>query len=505
MILARGLYSESPPERRGRIENNPTLLYSWWCTIFSASIIATRLVGRYMRNEYLFREDKIMALSIIPLFARMALIHVVLVYGTNNADTDDLTDPLEIHRREIGSRLVLAARIFYALFIWMAKFTLSEFLKRMTDRFWKKGYNNILHGIRIVLGVTFVGVVVSTVSECQPFHHYWQVKPSPSPQCRQGYAHLLTMGITNILTDLLLVIFPIPIIYGSAMTLKRKLSLISLFSMSLVPVAITSTRIALVINRHGLQQFRSVFASSDILAAAVVSNAIILGSFLRDRGVKKPKYKASSTVDSFDRRSSLRRPRTLQHMDSDEDFARSMGFRTNPELSGGRSNVARPARVADLALLSSHGQSAPPFANSTWNFPKRQSGVSDYNADCDKTYEDPMPSPRQGRRVSFYDVGGLLETGHAVSPTDSVVCQDFATAQPRRTSRYSQQSEDIEMSRLVRQQLDLRSFLSRGNSISRGHHNPEERTESRRAILRNSIETNTASLEDSEGHTTPSL
>ena len=68
-----------------------------------------------MRNERLFREDKVMAMSIIPLFARMGLIHVVLLYGTNNADTEDLNDPLKIHHREIGSKLVLAARIFYAL------------------------------------------------------------------------------------------------------------------------------------------------------------------------------------------------------------------------------------------------------------------------------------------------------------------------------------------------------------------------------------------------------
>lgn len=97
------------------VTNNPTLLYSWWCTCFSAVLILLRLCGRYMRNERLFREDKVMALSMIPLFARMGLIHVVLLYGTNNANLQGLNDPVEIHNREIGSKLVLAARIFYAL------------------------------------------------------------------------------------------------------------------------------------------------------------------------------------------------------------------------------------------------------------------------------------------------------------------------------------------------------------------------------------------------------
>jgi hypothetical protein len=114
MMLPRGLYSDSPPERRTRIANNPTLLTSWWCTIFSLVIIFLRIAGRYVRNERLFREDKIMAWSVVPLLARMGFVHVVLIYGTNNVQTAGLVDPIEIHHREIGSRLVLAARICYA-------------------------------------------------------------------------------------------------------------------------------------------------------------------------------------------------------------------------------------------------------------------------------------------------------------------------------------------------------------------------------------------------------
>jgi hypothetical protein len=115
MILPRDLYNGTPPERRSRVSNNPTLLYSWWCTIFSMVLIGFRLTGRYIRNERLFREDKIMAWSIIPLAARMGCIHVVLIYGTNNVDIIGLTDPLKIRHREIGSQCVLAARIFYAM------------------------------------------------------------------------------------------------------------------------------------------------------------------------------------------------------------------------------------------------------------------------------------------------------------------------------------------------------------------------------------------------------
>jgi len=78
------------------------------------AIILVRLFGRKVRTDRLFREDKAMALSMIPLLIRMGLVHVVLLWGTNNTQTKGLTE-LEIQHREIGSRLVLASRIFYAV------------------------------------------------------------------------------------------------------------------------------------------------------------------------------------------------------------------------------------------------------------------------------------------------------------------------------------------------------------------------------------------------------
>lgn len=83
--------------------------------MFAFAFILVRLMGRLVRNEMLFREDKIMALAIIPLMARMAFIHVVLIWETNNADLSPSISSTEIYHREIGSRLVLAARVFYAM------------------------------------------------------------------------------------------------------------------------------------------------------------------------------------------------------------------------------------------------------------------------------------------------------------------------------------------------------------------------------------------------------
>jgi hypothetical protein len=68
-----------------------------------------------VRNNRLFTEDKIMFASVVPLLTRMALVHVILIWGTNNVDTSMGLNELDIEHRAIGSRLVLASRIFYAM------------------------------------------------------------------------------------------------------------------------------------------------------------------------------------------------------------------------------------------------------------------------------------------------------------------------------------------------------------------------------------------------------
>ncbi|MCJ1405344.1 hypothetical protein MMC11_008571 [Xylographa trunciseda] len=411
-LMARQLYSDAPPAQNSA-QDNPTLLVSWWCTGFALVIIIVRLCGRYVRTEKLFVEDKIMAWSIIPLLGRMAFVHIVLRWGTNNAITTGLSAE-EIHHREIGSKLVLAARIFYAAFLWVAKLTISEFLKRLYKGVWKRSYEIGLQIIRWFLLITFLGVVIATLSECQPFSHYWQVVPDPGPHCRQGYAQLLTMGVADSITDLALVCFPIPIVIMSNMRLKRKIHLVLLFALSLILVAITIYRVYATIERHSDQPFRSLLASLEILAAAAVSNALVLGSFVRDRGVKKQKFKFGSTSggSALDRpTTALNRPRAALSWGSDSDLVGDLGIRLGPEFSGQKSNFARPA-PAVLPLNSSSRVISP--AQPGWTFPRRHSIESD-ETDLKITHisrEDP-PSPRDvsvltPRRMSFFDVGGLL-------------------------------------------------------------------------------------------------
>ncbi|KAL6715100.1 hypothetical protein ACLMJK_007361 [Lecanora helva] len=195
------------------------------------------------------------------------------------------------------------------------------------------------------------------------------------------------MGTADIITDLLIVGFPIPIVLKSAMVVQR-------------------------------QQYRSLFASLEILAAAAVSNALVLGSFVRDRGTKKQRFRFGSTGghSSLERGANApRRAITAKTWGSDADLVGDLGMRLDPELTEKPPNNPRPAPIASPSILS---PTAMPHDNieQEFRFPEPRSIRTD---ETDLKPSDPIQSlnPSQlstsPKRMSFFDVGGLLGNDYA--------------------------------------------------------------------------------------------
>jgi len=336
--------------------------------------------------------------------------------------------------------------------------------------------------IRVFLVLSFIAVFISTLAECQPFDHYWQVVPDPGPQCRQAYAQLLTMGVADIITDVLLITFPLPMVWRSHFQLKTKIRLCLLFALSAALIVITAYRVPSVIAHHSLQQYRSVWASGEILAAAAVSNAIVLGSFLRDRGVKKGKYKAdrqASATESMSAPSTRRQTIAQQTLGSDDDLFDGMCYRTEHEDE--ESAVPRAPPMADPSPSQPTDMTA--LRDPKWTFTE---SLADSNRESEesaipphKTLAiDPMPSPRTNdgqpreRRVSFFDVGGLLgEDGSSHSSTLVPSPSNSTAAAVTTTTNGPHDSSSVR--RTARPFLsDLGNLLSPGgrSSVSRSVH-----------------------------------
>jgi len=140
ILAPRGLYTSAPAFRPTFLDR-PTLLITYWCSLFGVFLIFARLFWRFARLSKAYRDDWWMVASIIPLGMRLGLAHLVLIWGTNNislAGFDEFRTPRnggeyvewglgeEISRRENGSKCVLAARVAYTALWVLPGFRLQD-------------------------------------------------------------------------------------------------------------------------------------------------------------------------------------------------------------------------------------------------------------------------------------------------------------------------------------------------------------------------------------------
>ena len=278
------------------------------------------------------------------------------------------------------------------------------------------------------------------------------------------------MGVCDIITDVVLIAFPIPVVLRSKMPLHKKLSLISLFLVSGVLIGITGYRIPSTINRHADQPYRSLIASLEILAAAFVANVVIIGSFIRDKGVKKAKFDPTTSAASDSQRGITRtrtKSVTLHHWGSDEDLVSGMGMALPPMLRVATADVtprpaaAAPPGEADMEIDSIDEEKAvrptpqerrrkssqkleKAFGFTKKDRKRRDSNSSVSSTDTDiklkdlrnqlDTSEEPKPLAKQ---MSFFDVGGLVDQpngGNTPTPSGNSrdpSMRDVPAPQPR--------------------------------------------------------------------------
>jgi hypothetical protein len=115
----------------------------------------------------------------------------------------------EYHNWEYGSKIYLVGLAEYFIIVWMLKFNMLCFYRRVVRNTWTERFVKPLMG---VVGVTFLAIVFTITLTCRPFHNLWKVWPDPGPRCvPQSVISLATILSFNLVTDLCIMLIPLPV------------------------------------------------------------------------------------------------------------------------------------------------------------------------------------------------------------------------------------------------------------------------------------------------------
>ncbi|OQE14360.1 hypothetical protein PENSTE_c036G07533 [Penicillium steckii] len=286
---------------------DPTIILLWVFTWIAIVLIISRLLLRKWKGFQFNLGDYFSMGAILCALVRLALVHVILIWGTNNMarefrDTHTFTIE-EIHRREIASKFVLTNRVFYNTYLWLQKLVLLDTYRRLIAHLHWEKVTMITY--IAVFAATYVTVQIVTFTECDPFNHYWMVLPDPGTCC-QAQLQLIVLGVLNVVTDLMLIALPIPVLVLVKRSTIEKLQLAVLFAVGLFIVAITIARLPQNAKNSSMQVNRTTWASVELLAAAIVSNAPVLYGLIKGRK-QRSKYAASGGESSGPSRQGLQK------------------------------------------------------------------------------------------------------------------------------------------------------------------------------------------------------
>ncbi|KAE9366783.1 hypothetical protein N431DRAFT_495177 [Stipitochalara longipes BDJ] len=250
-----------------------TLYILYIFTGFAMFLMIFRVILRRVRGQKWNLSDYLTMSCMFFLLARTSMIHVVLVWGTNNVPKiyrhfHTFTEK-EIYQRETASKLLLVSRTMYNTYLWIQKGIVLLLYRRIL--FGLPWTDKVINAYWGILGATYVVIQVVTFTDCRPVYLYWQVVPDPGT-CSEALGQLIILGALNIFTDILLIILPMPALFEIRRSFPAKLRLFGLFSIGIFLVVITVIRLPLNFD-HGMYQVnRTTWASVESFGAAFVAN-----------------------------------------------------------------------------------------------------------------------------------------------------------------------------------------------------------------------------------------
>ncbi|KAE9374159.1 hypothetical protein N431DRAFT_464446 [Stipitochalara longipes BDJ] len=245
----------------------PTVDATYLLTVLSFLIILSRTLFRRLKHEA-FKPDDYLILASTAIYAAYTGTFIVAAYhGTNISQTKlKGLEHDQIQYVILGSQCLLLSRIFYVSYLWTLKGCLLIYCYLRLPLRTKE-----ILTIKIAAGslvASWIACMISFFSECVPIQLYWQITKDP-PLCARAIAAVITTEATNILTDLVLMAIPLPILLRPIPPRQELIRLCALYFGGILVIVVGFARVAAVVTNL-LDQHELVWGQTAVVNAPVL-------------------------------------------------------------------------------------------------------------------------------------------------------------------------------------------------------------------------------------------
>ncbi|KAM7195881.1 hypothetical protein V8F33_006530 [Rhypophila sp. PSN 637] len=213
--------------------------------LVSFSIICTlclvlRICSARIQKRKLYVDD------ILVLVANVSMLTMVGVgiWGLNNGLGNPATD-LSLDELKVQAQVLVASSVAWVVSTAVVKIAVLWLYTRIFDMLLFVRIARIIMAICACYCVTFLVVFIT---HCDPVSQQWN--PVPWGSCREITQTELASNSINSLLDLAIVCLPLPFLWSLQMPLRKKITVIFLFSLGFVTVGIMFYRIYVTVNSN---------------------------------------------------------------------------------------------------------------------------------------------------------------------------------------------------------------------------------------------------------------
>ncbi|CAH0025281.1 unnamed protein product [Clonostachys rhizophaga] len=248
-------------------------LYAGGSLIFLARIVCRlRAVGLVGFKP----DDYIVFLSWATYTVMTVAAHIVGGLGDLHAvslDARKRMTPEEAAPLIYATKWFCAGVATYILFIWTLKLNMLFLYQRIVNGLWVEKF--IMPTIILVLA-TFVAIYGILFGVCRPYNRMWIVYPDQGEYCQpQSMLNMVPPLVMNIVTDLIIMAIPAPVVVPVKIGIWKRIGLLCLFGAGIFIMVAAILRVTMVlVMKNG--PTAAIWSCREDFVAIVVGQAILI-------------------------------------------------------------------------------------------------------------------------------------------------------------------------------------------------------------------------------------
>ncbi|CAG8957633.1 hypothetical protein HYFRA_00010500 [Hymenoscyphus fraxineus] len=200
--------------------------------VFSTATVGLRLRVRSIKRSYLGLDDLFISISLLFVWALAIILIVAAAKGTIGVRVSS------VHNEILGSKFAFISQVLSTIVYGTVKLGVLFLFRRI---FHGKTFDIISFSAIALVVASSAALFFATLFQCGPnLADLWTGPNAPAGHCGPTRSVQLGHAVSDVVTGLLVLIIPVPMIWKLHMSLAQKTGIMAVFMLGYMSVAVAS-------------------------------------------------------------------------------------------------------------------------------------------------------------------------------------------------------------------------------------------------------------------------